>query len=917
VLSDECGDVLDASFSPVRQGLPTPAFIQYTSGSTRTPRGVVVTHGNLLANCEYIRQPPSTKIVSWLPLFHDFGLVYSVLQPIYSAIECVLMAPSTFLQRPVRWLEAISRFRGTHAPAPNFAYDLCVRAITEEQKSGLDLSCWSSAINAAEPVRKSTMDRFLAAFACTGVKPTVFLPAYGLAESTLLVTRHDEAQPLCVAHVRTSDLLQQRVVVAPAEDRETTRALVGSGVFHSDTQVSIVDPESREPCPAGKVGEIWVAGPSVAAGYWGREDETKKTFGAHLAAGAGPFLRTGDLGFLHDGQLFVVGRSKDVVILRGSNYPPQDIEATVESSAGAIIPNAVAAFGQEVDGEERLVVVAEIDGRAGRRVDSAEVAAAVRRAVSATHEITVHAVVLIEPRTIPKTTSGKIQRSACRSAYESGQLAVVLADVLGTGHADLRPPPASPAAVPERPVDPSGIESELMSLVTRLFRRSTPPRFTATDVLSAIGLDSVMAAELAAEVLHRYQTKLSPAALFEMSARQLASEISSAASRGRTEAGTTTELLVVPACRDDQSRAPSAPQVVRSRTSDFEFGLFYFANASPGGADSYRLILDTAQAADRLGFQAVWLPERHFHAFGGVCPNPAVLAAAVAQLTSRVRIRAGSVILPLHSPIRVAEEWALVDNLSGGRVDVAFGTGWNANDFVLAPNDYEGRRKLTFSRIEVVHGLWRGGAVKGPNGAGVETTFQTFPRPVQPQLPTWLTCTGGVEGFIEAGAHGYNVLTALLFQSVEELTTKISLYRASRARNGHDPDGGVVTLMLHTYVADDMDDVRRKVRGPFIRYLESSVSLWQQKEKALADLNAADREVTLNFAFERYFQSAALFGTPRTCAQKIEQLRAIGVSEVASLVDFGIDAPSVLAGIRSLDQVRRQFQISRPARVAT
>ena len=340
-----------------------------------------------------------------------------------------------------------------------------------------------------------------------------------------------------------------------------------------------------------------------------------------------------------------------------------------------------------------------------------------------------------------------------------------------------------------------------------------------------------------------------------------------------------------------------------------QFSLLYFSsNEAAFGADKYRLLLEGAKFADSHDFTAVWLPERHFHPFGGLYPNPSVLASALAMITTRIRLRAGSVVLPMHHPVRVVEEWAVVDNLSRGRVDLSLAAGWNPNDFVLAPAGYASRYDLLFNGLETIRELWGGGTVTLPNGVGQDVQVRVHPAPWQPDLATWITCSGGRERFVQAGDCGANVLTALLFQDAAELAEKIAAYRAARARRGLDPAGGHVTLMLHTFLGDDLAEVRRIVRDPFIAYLESSVDLWRQQNKELAELTPAEREQVLAYAFERYFQTSALFGTPETCAAFVGQLRSAGVDEIASLIDFGVDPDTTLHGLRALNRLREHCQ---------
>ncbi len=414
----------------------TLAFLQYTSGSTGTPKGVMVSHGNLLDNLASIHKcfgdTPNSRGVSWLPPYHDMGLIGGVLQPLYVGAPMILMPAVAFIQKPLRWLQAISHFKATTSGGPNFAYELCIHKITPEQLASLDLSSWELAFTGAEPVRAQTLERFAATFESCGFRKEAFLPCYGMAETTLIVSGGLKTAPPIVRLVDGAALEQNRVV-AVASEREGTRAIVGCGQSLLDQKVLIVDPESLTPCLDNQVGEIWVSGPSVAQGYWHRPEETKHTFDGYLAdigdretrPRLGPFLRTGDLGFLQDGELFITGRIKDVMIIRGQNHYPQDIELTVEKSHPALRPACGAAFTVEVKREERLVVVQEVERSYLRKLNVNEVVGNIRRAVAAEHALQVYAMVLIKTGSIPKTSSGKIQRYACRFGFLSGTLNVV------------------------------------------------------------------------------------------------------------------------------------------------------------------------------------------------------------------------------------------------------------------------------------------------------------------------------------------------------------------------------------------------------------------------------------------------------------------------------------------------------------
>ncbi|MFP5263070.1 MAG: amino acid adenylation domain-containing protein [Blastocatellia bacterium] len=409
-------------------GEDTLAFLQYTSGSTSAPKGVMVSHGNLLHNELVIQQAcghtEESTFVGWLPLYHDMGLIGNVLQPLYVGSRCVLMSPASFLQNPCLWLESIARYKAKTSGAPNFAYDLCVRKIGPERRLNLDLSSWSIAFNGAEPVREETIDQFVKAFGPCGFRREVFYPCYGLAETTLIVTGGLNARPPIVRKVQAAALEKNRAIDAISNDGKH-RSLVGCGRPLLDQTVIIVKPDSLRKCLPDEVGEIWVSGPSVAQGYWNRPEETELTFHARLpGADQRSFLRTGDLGFFHQGELFVTGRLKDLIIIRGRNFYPQDIEYTVEGCHPALRPGCGAAFSIDVADQERLVVVHELQHQyQGSNTD--EVIRAIRQAVAEHCELQVYGVALLRAGSIPKTSSGKIQRHACREGFLAGTLEAI------------------------------------------------------------------------------------------------------------------------------------------------------------------------------------------------------------------------------------------------------------------------------------------------------------------------------------------------------------------------------------------------------------------------------------------------------------------------------------------------------------
>jgi 8-amino-7-oxononanoate synthase len=423
----QLSDDLDPRWTPPEIDENTTAFLQYTSGSTGTPKGVILTHGNMLANSRLIHMgfehTRTNRGVFWLPCYHDMGLIGGIIQPIYCGRPNILMSPLSFLQKPYRWLSAITRYRGTTSGGPNFAYDLCVRQIKPEQLETLDLSCWKVAFNGAEPVQAETLQRFAEKFEPCGFRYEAFYPCYGLAEATLLVTGGFVEEKPKVRSV-DGDALASGKSIDAIPDSDKVRKLVSSGWSVLDHEVLIVDPETRRPCSEGHVGEIWVKGPSVAQGYWKAPSETEHAFRARLATtGEGPFMRTGDLGFARNEELFVTGRIKDLIIIRGVNVYPQDIEATVQRIDSHLRINCGAAFMLEEAEKQKLVIVQEVERRF--QEETAPIFEGIRRAIALEHEIAVDAIVLVKAGSIPKTSSGKIQRHACRDSYLNGSLKVI------------------------------------------------------------------------------------------------------------------------------------------------------------------------------------------------------------------------------------------------------------------------------------------------------------------------------------------------------------------------------------------------------------------------------------------------------------------------------------------------------------
>ncbi len=347
-----------------------------------------------------------------------------------------------------------------------------------------------------------------------------------------------------------------------------------------------------------------------------------------------------------------------------------------------------------------------------------------------------------------------------------------------------------------------------------------------------------------------------------------------------------------------------------------EFSLLYFSgDGSTIESDKYHLLLETAKFADRHNFSAVWTPERHFHPFGGLYPNPSVISAALAMVTEKIQLRCGSIVMPLQHPVRVAEEWAVVDNLSNGRVGLSFAPGWHADDFLLRPENYAERKEVMWRDIETLQELWQGEAVEFIGGNGNKVKVKTFPRPIQSQAPIWITCQAD-STFIGAGKIGANVLTSLLYATIDDLAQQISLYRRTLAQHGHNPKSGKVSLMIHTYIGDNEELVKQEVKQPFCNYLKTHFGLVENLAKRInfqfnpESFTEEDRQQLLEFAFERYFQQGrVLIGTPETCRQTVAHLKEIGVDEIACLVDFGLDFKTVMTSLNKLTDFKQEYQL--------
>ncbi len=497
------------------------AFLQYTSGSTGRPKGVMVSHGNLMANSATInhcfQNERKHTAVSWLPPYHDLGLIGCIVQPMYVGLSMYLMAPVTFLQRPYRWLQAISRYRGVTNGGPNFAYDLCVDRITAEQKANLDLSCWELAFSGAEPVRAETIERFSEYFRDCGFRTAAFYPSYGMAESTLLITAGDKHQKPVTASFDTQKLEENLAVATSNAENKTT--LVSSGRNLPGQRLVIVNPQTLTKCSEVEIGEIWAKSDSIAQGYWGLDELTATSFNAVLAdTQESGWLRTGDLGFLQAGELFVTGRLKDLIIIRGRNYYPQDIELTLDLAHEAIRAGNVAAFAVEVAGEEKLVVTAEIKRTYLRKLDVDEVTKAILQAVAQNHELQIHAIILLKTGGIPKTSSGKIQRHACKARYLDGSLDVVGEYKSLAEDGRLSQPNNGRG---EQPFAPTGFDRKQDQIQNWLIENLAQQLGIAASKIdiyepfASSGLSSLAAVSLSAELEDWLDIKLSPTIVYD------------------------------------------------------------------------------------------------------------------------------------------------------------------------------------------------------------------------------------------------------------------------------------------------------------------------------------------------------------------------------------------------------------------
>ncbi len=531
------------------------AYLQYTSGSTSMPKGVMVTHANLLHNARITQaawqNTANDIIVGWLPLHHDLGLIANVLQTLYSGTHCILFSPAAFVQKPFRWLQLISHYRATISGAPNFAYDLCVEKITLTQAEKLNLTSWKIAFNAAEPVRAETIDRFSEKFSAYGFERSAFYSCYGLAETALFTSGGSREQlPL----IQTFDAYALEKKSVKLFDDGIPRTLVACGRPLGDQEIVIADPITKMRCPDNVIGEIWLAGPSVTKGYWNRPEQTQQTFGAYLVGtktktARGPFLRTGDLGFLHQGEIFIAGRYKDIIIIHGRNHYPQDIEFTVENAHPALDQNNSAAICIEDQSQEKLVIIQSIKRTAINKFVAEEVMRAIREAVTTEHDVAIHDIVFIKPGSIFKTSSGKIQRNACRKAYLDGSIADIQITTPSEKTNIISPPPSKHISADE-------LQQWLMQTVARLCN-VTAESIHLTEAFTRYGLDSMRGVELS-ELLSTFLGKsLSPTLVYDFPSIDKVVTHFTAPEKKETISLSTTNITVAPTT----TSTPAAPAV--------------------------------------------------------------------------------------------------------------------------------------------------------------------------------------------------------------------------------------------------------------------------------------------------------------------------------------------------------------------
>lgn len=496
------------------------AFLQYTSGSTGSPKGVMVGHGNLLHNHEaqrlFFGLDERSRHVSWLPHYHDMGLIGNIMQSVYLGTPCWLMSPSAFIKNPAYWLRAITKYRATASGAPNFAYQYCVDRINESQIQDLDLSSWEVAYNGAEPVRAATIQAFQQRFVKHGLRESAMYPCYGMAEATLVITGGGREAPPVINHFHKLELEQHRIVPVPADHLEA-HALVGCGraAAGSDQLIRIVDPATGLALGSNMCGEIWVSSGSVCQGYLHKPDLSEQVYRARLPGSDREFARSGDFGFFNDqGELFITGRLKELLIVRGRNHYPTDIEQVIQNAHPALAKDSGAAFAIEVGGQERVVVVQELTRDASSRFNLDAIVSAASAALSEAFELQLYSLVLIRPGRIPKTSSGKIQRNAAKRQFLSQELPVIATWTASIheldGHSDSPEDSEAPVDIQ----DETQVQAWLSARIRR-YLQSLTSEIDPDQPLSTYGLDSTISIQLIEEIAQLTKKQVEPTLLWE------------------------------------------------------------------------------------------------------------------------------------------------------------------------------------------------------------------------------------------------------------------------------------------------------------------------------------------------------------------------------------------------------------------
>ena len=845
------GDRVAPPLLPELSGPEDVALILYTSGMTSRPKAVPLTHRAICMSAHNIALAlglmPRDRCLNVMPLFHAHGLIIAILSSL-TAGGSVVCSPGFSVDEFFAWL---AEFRPTwYTAAPTIHH-----AVVEGAAGHRDL---------LRQVRLRFI-RSSAAFLPPAVKAGLereftapVIEAYGMTECTQIMSN-------------------------PLEEGQRRAGTVGVAAGPS---VAIQD-EAGKRLPPGQAGEIVIRGPAVMLGYDGGP-----------APGENPvvdgWFRTGDLGVLSpDGYLSLTGRLKDIINCGGEKIAPTEVDEVLMDHPAVF--QAVAfgvphpSLGEDVAAAVVLRAPGSITGKQLRDFAATRLA-----------HYKVPREILIVPE-IPKSPTGKLRRAGLAEAF------------------GLSTPPGARsdrgAPVPSRA---DTIEQQLAKIWSDLLGVD---RIEAGANFFRLGGDSILASRLVARVRKEFQVELPLRVLFEtptLAAVTAAIELEmreprpAAPTLGPASASPASDpfaAVVTPPTppREPASLAPPPQAAARADVERAAFSLFFFSSEdSAESGEKYRLVLEASQFADRHGYAAVWTPERHFHPFGGLYPNPAVLSAAIAAVTTRIQIRAASVVLPLQNPIRVAEEWAVVDNLSRGRVGISFASGWHVNDFVLAPGNYSDRRTVMYDGIETVRDLWEGRTVTAPNGLGNPVAVGSFPRPLQARLPIWLSCQSE-PSFQRAGEMGVNAITAMYTMSLDELTARIAVYREARSRHGHDPAEGQVAVCLHTFIGEDLSAVREKVKGAYLDYLLVNLGLHADRVRgsgAEFEPSPADREFLMSQASERLFSERGMVGTLATCRERVAALTAVGVTEIACLIDFGIDFDSVMASLYQLNRLK-------------